>query len=77
MANGVEFRMHGCDIDVALEDPGVFVRIDGREVIYWDTTDSSHKQQGYEIAEGLKVLYEDGPTAFMKWAETPRSEKGR
>ena len=50
---------------VEINDPGVFVYVHDDEVIYWDTTDLSHKQQGLEIAAALKILYEEGIVAFL------------
>jgi hypothetical protein len=51
--------------EVFTSDPGVFVHVDGREVVYWDTSDTSHQGQGCEIAEALVVLYEQGVDAFL------------
>lgn len=50
---------------VELYDPGVFIFVDGVEVVYWDTTDESDEHQGYQIAECLKTLYEEGVEALL------------
>jgi hypothetical protein len=70
---------------VGLYDPGVFVFIDGKEAIYFDTSeedldepgDGDRGDHGYGLAEILVTLYEKGPDACLEMLGMTRDDLKR